>query len=522
VSSAPVTLLYKLTPQGIPSKILKIEWPGGVTPSSLSDFETLARRYRYQALGKACRDENLESLILAHHADDQVETVLMRLLAGHKGIGLRGMKRSTQIPECYGIHGVHRSGLLDAAVQPLGLEDDVQVKASAVQDHQILLDPPDLLDPSPHQKDSHSQQSSPHSTIMEVERGGVRVGRPLLPWTKDNLVATCQKYSIPWFEDLTNADPTLTMRNAIRHVYSSYSLPKALNKERLLLLAKKRMIHEDSIVHDLAEKRFWVVRLEPRAGTITVRFARRKHELSKMSRDQSSLLLRCLWGHVSPNEHLMVRGFYSASRIVFPYLYNSPDSSSESPTKKVSSVANVRYERRAGTISDEPWKDLKCKESDSLILEDHEWFVTRQPHVRNVSLQPLLQIPPLSSQNYEAPFCLYDGRYWIQVKNFTSTTLHVRPFREEDLKVLRSNLEDDEKKKLNDLLKTLAPGHVRWTLPAIVENCTPDGERVVALPSLDIVISGAKELMSYKIRYKELDSFVRQNGDTLHHQLRQR
>lgn len=42
--------------------------------------------------------------------DDQVETILMRLSNGHRGLGLTGIKPIAKIPECFGIHGVYESG----------------------------------------------------------------------------------------------------------------------------------------------------------------------------------------------------------------------------------------------------------------------------------------------------------------------------------------------------------------------------------------------------------------------------
>ena len=58
--------------------ILTIDWTKHGDPSSLSNLETVARRLRYQALGTRCRHQAIMSLMVAHHADDQAETVLIR------------------------------------------------------------------------------------------------------------------------------------------------------------------------------------------------------------------------------------------------------------------------------------------------------------------------------------------------------------------------------------------------------------------------------------------------------------
>jgi tRNA(Ile)-lysidine synthase len=53
--------------------------------------EAALRAARYRAFGQFCADDDL--LLLAHHRDDQVETVLLRLLRGAGVAGLAGMPR---------------------------------------------------------------------------------------------------------------------------------------------------------------------------------------------------------------------------------------------------------------------------------------------------------------------------------------------------------------------------------------------------------------------------------------------
>lgn len=56
----------------------------------LKNSETVARSARYQAMAAAMHDDGI--LMLAHHADDQAETVLMRLIDGAGVQGLSGMR----------------------------------------------------------------------------------------------------------------------------------------------------------------------------------------------------------------------------------------------------------------------------------------------------------------------------------------------------------------------------------------------------------------------------------------------
>ncbi len=55
-------------------------------------LETAAREARYRYFAEVARRRRCRSLFLAHHADDQVETVLMRLFRGTGSTGLGGMR----------------------------------------------------------------------------------------------------------------------------------------------------------------------------------------------------------------------------------------------------------------------------------------------------------------------------------------------------------------------------------------------------------------------------------------------
>jgi tRNA(Ile)-lysidine synthase len=54
--------------------------------------ETAARAARHAWLQQVRRSEGADAIVLAHHADDQVETVLLRVLAGSGLAGLAGMR----------------------------------------------------------------------------------------------------------------------------------------------------------------------------------------------------------------------------------------------------------------------------------------------------------------------------------------------------------------------------------------------------------------------------------------------
>lgn len=57
--------------------------------------ETAARAARYEFFARIARERNTPLLFLAHHADDQAETFLLRLLRGSGVSGLQGMRAET-------------------------------------------------------------------------------------------------------------------------------------------------------------------------------------------------------------------------------------------------------------------------------------------------------------------------------------------------------------------------------------------------------------------------------------------
>ncbi len=75
-----------LKPFGIPHHILT--WQHAPLTTGIHEN---ARTARYDLLLAACHEHNLSHLFLAHHADDQAETVLMRFARGSGPDGLAGM-----------------------------------------------------------------------------------------------------------------------------------------------------------------------------------------------------------------------------------------------------------------------------------------------------------------------------------------------------------------------------------------------------------------------------------------------
>lgn len=129
------------------------------TKINSGNIEARARAARYEALTELCAYHSIEDLLLAHHQNDQAETVLLQLLRGAGVAGLSSMPESRS----------------------------VAIAAESVTQHA-------------------SQQEQPSS---------ITLWRPLLQFSRAELEAYAREHDLAWVEDPSNRSSQYR-RNAIR------------------------------------------------------------------------------------------------------------------------------------------------------------------------------------------------------------------------------------------------------------------------------------------------------------------
>lgn len=167
---------------------------GGVnerpTKPRMSKVQEEARRYRYALLQQVCREKRVQCLFVAHNLGDQLETMLFRLGRASGINGLAGIARVSTL-----MGSLSGGDTADGSSPSI---DDVSSRVGS-----------------------------------SLDRGSVRLVRPLLSISKVQLKETCRHFGQEWVEDPSN-DKLLFDRIRIRKV--------RLSLVRLLVLADRQYI----------------------------------------------------------------------------------------------------------------------------------------------------------------------------------------------------------------------------------------------------------------------------------------
>ncbi|ANZ77980.1 BA75_04609T0 [Komagataella pastoris] len=191
-----------LAPLRVQHKIIDLKWNlDSVELHQLGNFERLARTKRYQHIQRYCYDHDIQHLFLGHQLEDQVETFLLRLKQNSTIFGMRCMKDITSYPSL---------PLYPSSVKP-----------------------------------------------------PIKIVRPMLNIRKQDIYSYCKELEVPWFEDHTNTDSSLTFRNLMRSVYQegNLSIPETLTQQHILQVISEIESFQQSIYSSLEELRHELNRL---------------------------------------------------------------------------------------------------------------------------------------------------------------------------------------------------------------------------------------------------------------------
>ncbi|KAH7414131.1 PP-loop family-domain-containing protein [Phaeosphaeria sp. MPI-PUGE-AT-0046c] len=484
------------------ASVLTLTWPESFDMTDQKRFETEARTRRYQALGRACRNNRLNALILAHHGDDQAETVLMRLSNNRVRTGLKAMQSVEWIPECEGIYGVHHSGSWDI--------------------HNPRLPRKTWRPP------------------FAIEQGGIQILRPLLAMEKSRLVATCELHDVPWAEDKSNEDRTLTSRNAIRHMYNHHPMPKALSISSLVNLSlnmQKRVAAHQTYAKGLYDQ--CLFKLNIRTGSLTVRFPPFSALLARPiqtesdkaeARNNAYYLLEQVADLVTPKMKVATGQLDTRVDSIYPEFQSSEEkdeltTAAEADLKEKFTVFGVWW-RKLEIAS--PFEDNGLPSPDHYAVDPHpsEWLLSRQTLENHERDKVQHIVPPSATQTSSTEpgaeketFHLFDGRFWIQVVNHTHDNLILRTFEKADMgylptlqknrEAIRNRTGPKPERFITAAFAAIRPHDIRFTLPAVFRKDSLTGEEsLIGFPTLNLRMGGIgapREICDWQVRYKKIN-----------------
>ena len=177
---------------GVPFFLKKLD--GEALKAAEGSLEENARDARYKALmdvvSRASSLEPRASIVTAHHAGDQAETMFMRLRRGTTLAGLRGIQEVREM-------GREQSAVSDEEKEIPAFAGMTEKKAEQNKPRTSSLEP------------RASSLVSRHSSLVSLYR-------PFLSVTRAELLAYAREHSLEWCEDESNADVKFA-RNKVRH-----------------------------------------------------------------------------------------------------------------------------------------------------------------------------------------------------------------------------------------------------------------------------------------------------------------
>ncbi|KAF8584088.1 hypothetical protein K439DRAFT_1411383 [Ramaria rubella] len=373
----------------IPFQNLRVPWshsPFPDRPKVEGPLEGVARMVRYRVLFEAMKKNHAAVIAMGHHADDNVETLLMRLVRRQTSAYPMGMRRC-------------RRWGMGSQSEGLGWT------GATGMNHWVV--------------------------------------RPLLSVPKERILATCELHNLHYIDDPTNFQPLLTHRNFVRHClstrptnqttakgvsettrsvdevklaisrlgaiankYSGLTATITLN-EKLYVAADHLSCLQDRIDKQVTQYLVTFTRPSPPSTLLLL-----THGLNPAAELQRALVLRIL-------------------RFVSPKPWGAPDSEALRRTSSLSHISsrlwNSTLDSRSSFSagSEVLWTPVFLKADGRIRLthngdappERQGWMASRQPPIKQRGSSPCeLNISKLLSAGETEKEFLWDNRFLITLK----------------------------------------------------------------------------------------------------------
>jgi len=433
-----IQVQHNLHTLGIPSTILNI------TLRREQKNESMARVFRYQKIITAARRLGIHQLFLGHHHDDQMETILMRFTKGESPDlrAFRGMPLRSPTPYM----GTTLGG------QPFVLR-----------------------------KPRYGLSVAPSAWMYSSSEDGTECLRPLLKFTKAQLVATCEHFGVPFVSDRTNFDPTYTLRNAVRYLRSHKKLPRALQDESLQRL-HSGAIHQLDRTYEAAKhfaQKMQITHRYRESGMLNVSFREPQPDMDDDELHGACLAIARLCDLTSPinKDFLALELSPTTTRSILNLLSGAGVSDQESGKEPHLLVDKVDF--RPISVGE------KIISKGTQALQVSRQAMRRSEVIANI--QPLTFDTVQPDGVCHSTWLCWDYRFFIRIRTpnlpaIKKANLIIRPYHPEDVAGVRKQLQESgEWTAFEERLELCAPGHVRYTMPVIVSN-----EQVVAFPTCDL------------------------------------
>ena len=229
-------------------------------------IEMAARELRYRWFGELCQEHGYAAVAVAHHADDNAETLVLNMVRGAGLKGLTGMKPVSPLPYL-----------------------------------------------SRHCDELPTRHCDERTTCHCEERSDVAILRPLLTFTRKQIEGHVFAWKVPYREDSTNTSVEYR-RNSIRH--EVFPLFERMNPSYVRTLNREMTYLSDasSIVEEWCRMQLSAV-IDPHVGTSS---------LLRMTPEGSRTPQGDQKGPCEASLHTSLRGFEEAVAISIPRLLEIP------------------------------------------------------------------------------------------------------------------------------------------------------------------------------------------------------